>query len=97
MSLLRNTALRTGNSLRSAPTLAMRSYATGPESSGTGATANSKGFKQREQGEEQKYIREAEAEKLKKLRETLAKQRSHLDDVEAAINDLGGNSGNQKQ
>lgn len=68
MSLLRTTALR-ASTRTTTPTAIMmpRSYATGPEQGGAaGATANSKGFKQREQGEESKYIREAEQEKLKK-------------------------------
>jgi hypothetical protein len=49
------------------------------------------------QGQEKEYIVRAEQDKLKKLREQLAKQRKHLDDVETAINDLHGESGNKKQ
>lgn len=55
---------------------------------------NSRSFPQ---GQEKEYIVRAEQDKLKKLREQLAKQRKHLDDVETAINDLHGESGNKKQ
>lgn len=49
------------------------------------------------QGQEKEYIVKAEQEKLKKLREQLAKQRAHMDDVEAALNELGGEDGKDKK
>lgn len=49
------------------------------------------------QGQEKEYIVRAEQEKLKKLREQLAKQRAHMDDVEAALNELGSEDGKDKK
>ncbi|PWN21042.1 hypothetical protein BCV69DRAFT_298833 [Microstroma glucosiphilum] len=98
MSLLRTSAPRSLlASARPIMNISVRTYAGGPGGSDTGATASSTGFKNREQGQEKEYIVRAEQDKLKKLREQLAKQRKHLDDVETAINDLHGESGNKKQ
>ncbi|CAO1615817.1 unnamed protein product [Parajaminaea phylloscopi] len=95
MSLLRTTAAR---SLRSNTAVfgAMRGYAAGPGGSDAGATANASSYKNREAAEESNYIRQQEQDKLKKLRESLAKQREHLDQVERDINALGGQDGQKK-
>ncbi|CAO1635145.1 unnamed protein product [Jaminaea pallidilutea] len=100
MSLLRTTATRSLAVNTVAPFGAARFYAEGPggaNSTTSSGGASSTGFKNREQGEETKYIMQAEAEKLQRLREQLKKQRDHLDDVEAAINDLGGQGGKAKK
>ncbi|CAO1634340.1 unnamed protein product [Sympodiomycopsis kandeliae] len=95
MSLLRTSASRAIS--RSTMFNSVRTYAAGPGGSDTGATANASGFKDREQSQEKAYVQRQEQEKLKKLRDSLAKQRAHLDDLESAINDLGGQDGKGKQ
>ncbi|KAK7205678.1 mitochondrial ATPase inhibitor, IATP family protein [Myxozyma melibiosi] len=45
-------------------------------------------FQKREAAQENLYVRQVEAEKLKALREALKKQREHLDTIENHLNDL---------
>ncbi|CDU23145.1 related to ATPase inhibitor, mitochondrial precursor [Sporisorium scitamineum] len=72
-----------------APTFAMatRGYADGPTNK-AGATASSQGWNKREQAQENQYVQQAEKEKLQKLRESIKKQREHLDEVESQLNNL---------
>ncbi|ETS60870.1 hypothetical protein PaG_04787 [Moesziomyces aphidis] len=67
--------------------MATRGYADGPTDK-AGATASSKGWQQREQAQENQYVQQAEKEKLAKLRESIKKQREHLDQVENQLKDL---------
>lgn len=69
MSLLRTTATRSLAVNTVAPFGAARFYAEGPggaNSTTSSGGASSTGFKNREQGEETKYIMQAEAEKLQR-------------------------------
>ncbi|UZJ54231.1 hypothetical protein CBS101457_003551 [Exobasidium rhododendri] len=71
--------------------MSIRGYAGKPEEnefSEQHSSGNLSGFGKREQAQENQYIQQQNADKLKKLREKLAAQRQHLDDVDAAINDL---------
>ncbi|KAJ1029222.1 hypothetical protein NDA18_000692 [Ustilago nuda] len=88
MSLLRVSTSTLARVTR-APTFAMaaRGYADGPTDK-AGATASSQGWKNREQAQENQYVQQAEKEKLAKLRESIKKQREHLDDVESQLNNL---------
>ncbi|TKY86070.1 hypothetical protein EX895_004895 [Sporisorium graminicola] len=72
-----------------APTFAMatRGYADGPTDK-AGATASSQGWSKREQAQENQYVQQAEKEKLAKLRDSIKKQREHLDEVESQLNNL---------
>ncbi|SPO32294.1 related to ATPase inhibitor, mitochondrial precursor [Ustilago trichophora] len=67
--------------------MATRGYADGPTEK-AGATASSKGWSKREQAQENQYVQQAEKEKLAKLRESIKKQREHLDEVESHLNNL---------
>ncbi|CAH7681592.1 expressed protein [Phakopsora pachyrhizi] len=58
----------------------------GPDDSGK--VASSKEFKQREQGEEARYVREKEAAELRKLREELGKQQKKIDELESRLSVL---------
>ncbi|KAN0065367.1 hypothetical protein ACQY0O_001203 [Thecaphora frezii] len=87
MSLLRTTALTLSRAGRRAPStfvVATRAYADGPTPT-AGATASSPSFKKREQAEESEYVRKTEAEKLAKLKESIKKQREHLNEIEKNI------------
>ncbi|KAK0536801.1 hypothetical protein OC834_001041 [Tilletia horrida] len=64
-----------------------RFYADGEKTPAAGTTGS---FKKREQSEEAAYVRAQEQEKLKKLRESIAKQKAHLEEVEKALNDVSG-------
>ncbi|PWN86999.1 hypothetical protein FA10DRAFT_304427 [Acaromyces ingoldii] len=95
MSLLRTStsALRLSASRATvaAPSMmAVRGYADkpDPEFSSAHTSASAKGFEKKEQAQEGAYFREQEAKKLKALREKLSAQRKHLDEVEAAIDDI---------
>ncbi|KAI8446879.1 hypothetical protein BY996DRAFT_6421855 [Phakopsora pachyrhizi] len=54
----------------------------------SGKVASSKEFKQREQGEEARYVREKEAAELRKLREELGKQQKKIDELESRLSTL---------
>ncbi|KAJ9478767.1 ATPase-stabilizing factor 9 kDa, mitochondrial [Pseudozyma hubeiensis] len=88
MSLLRVSTSSLARVTKS-PTFAMaaRGYADGPTDK-AGATASSQGWSKREQAQESQYVQQAEKEKLQKLRESIKKQREHLDDVESQLNNL---------
>ncbi|KAK9237748.1 mitochondrial ATPase inhibitor, IATP-domain-containing protein [Lipomyces kononenkoae] len=45
-------------------------------------------FTKREKAQEDLYVRQLEAQKLKALRDALKKQREHLDDIEAHLDEL---------
>ncbi|EPQ30915.1 uncharacterized protein PFL1_01813 [Pseudozyma flocculosa PF-1] len=92
MSLLRTAtlSLSRAGARSAAPStfvMATRGYADGPTPT-AGSTASAKGFKEREQSQEAQYVRKAEQEKLAKLRESIKKQREHLDEVEKNIENL---------
>ncbi|PWN50200.1 hypothetical protein IE53DRAFT_301452, partial [Violaceomyces palustris] len=83
MSLLRastNLATRTTPSRAAAFAMSVRNYADGPSGGSAGATANAKGWKQKEQAHENQYFAQAEKEKLKKLQDSIKKQREHLNE-----------------
>ncbi|PWZ01515.1 hypothetical protein BCV70DRAFT_210726 [Testicularia cyperi] len=88
MSLLR-VSTSTLARVSKAPTFVMatRGYADGPTDQ-AGATASSKSWKSREQAQENQYVQQAEKEKLAKLRESIKKQREHLDEVESQLNSM---------
>jgi len=50
-----------------------------------GSTARSSGFRQREETEETRYVREKERETLKALREKVAAQKKALDELERDV------------
>ncbi|RMZ85420.1 hypothetical protein DV737_g791, partial [Chaetothyriales sp. CBS 132003] len=54
----------------------------------SGGRASSDAFSRREQASENKFIREKELESLKKLKEKLAIQRKHLDELDKHIEEL---------
>ncbi|RMZ89148.1 hypothetical protein DV736_g3636, partial [Chaetothyriales sp. CBS 134916] len=54
----------------------------------SGGSASSDAFSRREQASENKFIREKELESLKKLKEKLAVQRKHLDELDKHIEEL---------
>ncbi|KAK9373555.1 mitochondrial ATPase inhibitor, IATP-domain-containing protein [Lipomyces chichibuensis] len=60
--------------------------ATGAPRSGGEKSGDS--FTKREKAQEDLYVRQVEAQKLKALREALKKQREHLDDIEAHLDEL---------
>jgi len=62
----------------------------------SGGVASGDSWTKREQANETKFIREKEMESLRKLKEKLASQRKHLDELDQHIKDLetersGGN------
>jgi len=67
--------------------------ATGGIRSGGDAAGDS--FSRREKASEDLYIRQREKERLAKLREKLAIQRKHLDDLEDTIKDLEKEAGGE--
>ncbi|KAL1408760.1 hypothetical protein Q8F55_005573 [Vanrija albida] len=76
MSLVRFAATRV-QALRAAPT-SVRYYSP-PDVRQAGATAQSKGFGEREQAQENQYIREREKELLKAAREKLKAAQAEVD------------------
>ncbi|KIX07657.1 uncharacterized protein Z518_02310 [Rhinocladiella mackenziei CBS 650.93] len=54
----------------------------------SGGIAASDSWTKREQASETKFIREREMESLRKLKEKLAQQRKHLDELDQHIKDL---------
>ncbi|KAK9368114.1 mitochondrial ATPase inhibitor, IATP-domain-containing protein [Lipomyces kononenkoae] len=54
----------------------------------SGGEKQSDTFTKREKAQEDLYVRQVEAQKLKALREALKKQREHLDDIEAHLDAL---------
>ncbi|KAK0554961.1 hypothetical protein OC846_001912 [Tilletia horrida] len=62
-----------------------RFYADGEKTISPGTTGS---FNKREQSEEAAYVRKQEQEQLKKLRESIAKQKAHLEEVEKALEDV---------
>ncbi|KAG0140249.1 hypothetical protein CROQUDRAFT_53543, partial [Cronartium quercuum f. sp. fusiforme G11] len=50
-----------------------------------GSAANSKEFSQRERSEELRYVREKEAEDMRKFRAELDRQKKKLDELEASV------------
>ncbi|KAK9487452.1 mitochondrial ATPase inhibitor, IATP-domain-containing protein [Lipomyces starkeyi] len=60
--------------------------ATGAPRPGGEKSADS--FTKREKAQEDLYVRQVEAQKLKALRDALKKQREHLDDIEAHLDEL---------
>ncbi|RMD41552.1 hypothetical protein DV735_g3557, partial [Chaetothyriales sp. CBS 134920] len=54
----------------------------------SGGSASSDAFNRREQASENKFIREKELESLRKLKEKLAIQRKHLDELDKHIEEL---------
>ncbi|KAF3929836.1 hypothetical protein ABW20_dc0106338 [Dactylellina cionopaga] len=62
---------------------------------GTYHRINSDSFTRREKAQEDYYIRQREKERLGKLREKLAAQRKHLDDLEEDIKELEKQAGGE--
>ncbi|CAD6888102.1 unnamed protein product [Tilletia controversa] len=95
LALVSNTAARTLTRSLAPAALAgarlaapVRFYADGDGKTPSPGTTGS--FKKREQSEEAAYVRSQEKEKLKKLRESIAKQKAHLEEVEKALDDVSG-------
>ncbi|KAK9478259.1 mitochondrial ATPase inhibitor, IATP-domain-containing protein [Lipomyces japonicus] len=68
---------------------AIRAYSEGSTGSPrAGGERSGDSFTKREKAQEDLYVRQLEKEKLKALRDSLQKQREHLDELEAHLNDL---------
>ncbi|KAI9867531.1 MAG: hypothetical protein M1823_009114 [Watsoniomyces obsoletus] len=62
----------------------------------SGGSASSDAFTRREQASENKFIREKEMESLRKLKEKLAAQRKHLDELDSHIKELESERGGEQ-
>ncbi|BEJ16771.1 hypothetical protein CspHIS471_0601720 [Cutaneotrichosporon sp. HIS471] len=74
-------AINRTSALRAAP---MVRFYTAPVR-GEGATASSAGFRQREEAQENQYMRRREEEQLKALREKAKKAQAELEDQEKKV------------
>ncbi|KIW69701.1 hypothetical protein PV04_05563 [Phialophora macrospora] len=63
----------------------------------SGGMASGDSWTKREQANETKFIREKEMESLRKLKEKLAQQRKHLDELDKHIQELEGDAGEDPQ
>jgi len=63
----------------------------------SGGSAQGDSWTKREQASETKFIREKEMESLRKLKEKLAQQRKHLDELDKHIQELEGEGGEDNQ
>ncbi|KAH0835324.1 hypothetical protein AYO21_01546 [Fonsecaea monophora] len=61
----------------------------------SGGSAAGDAFTRREQASETKFIREKEMESLRKLKEKLAQQRKHLDELDEHIQELERDAGGE--
>ncbi|RPB04543.1 hypothetical protein L873DRAFT_1666945 [Choiromyces venosus 120613-1] len=94
--MLRTTIART---LRVNRIVMLRPYTEGATGSGTarpGGEAAGDAFTKREKANEDFYVREQEKQKLLLLKEKLANQRKHLDDLDRHIDELTREQGGEK-
>jgi len=61
----------------------------------SGGSASGDSFQKREQANENMFIRQKEMESLKKLKEKLALQRKHLDELDSHIAELEKDKGGE--
>ncbi|TEB19474.1 hypothetical protein FA13DRAFT_1799842 [Coprinellus micaceus] len=78
-------ALRRAATAVSARRVATRAYSTGRTE---GSVAESRGFNKKEKAHEDQYIRQHEADQLKKLRESIKDKHAELEKLKAAEAEL---------